>query len=148
MLDFQAVGNNIHDLRVQNGYSQDALAELLGVSHQAVSRWELGLAAPSVDNLAELCDLFGVSFERLLLLDRKIEWDSRDIFKGHSRMFVIKKITDGEVDYDVVANFNSFLPQERRLILRAIKEGKLNVDRQKLALKLTQEEHIFMRGKK
>ena len=49
MLDFQAVGEQIHKLRVRNGYSQDGLAEVLYVTRQAVSRWELGQTLPSVD---------------------------------------------------------------------------------------------------
>lgn len=148
MLDFQAVGNNIHDLRIRNGYSQDYIAELLGVSHQAVSRWENGLAAPSVDNLAELCDLFGVTFEQLLCLNRKVQWDEKDIFAGHSRMFVVKQITQGAVNYDVAKNFHKFMPQERLLILKAVKEGKIKVDTHALYGKITPEETRFLRGKR
>lgn len=46
MLDFQAVGENIHNLRVQKDFSQDEMAELLFVSRQAISRWELGQTLP------------------------------------------------------------------------------------------------------
>lgn len=148
MLDLQSVGENIRNLRINKGLSQDYIAELLGVSHQAVSRWENGLAAPSVDNIAELCEVFEVSFEQLLCLDRKIKWDAKDIFKGHSRMFVVKQITSGQVEYDVVSNFNVFMPQERLMILRAVKEGKLNVSLTKLYGKLTPDETRYLRGKK
>ncbi len=147
MLDFEAIGNNIHDLRVSQGYSQDKLAELLGVSHQAVSRWELGLAAPSVDNLVELCSLFDTSFEQLLCLNKCITLDEKDIFKGHSRMFVVKELTSGNYDYDVAENFNIFFPQERLMLLRAIKEGKLKADLPKLMHKLTPEETNLLTGK-
>lgn len=108
MLDFESIGKVIHELRTKHGYSQDSLAELLGVSHQAVSRWELGMAVPTVDNLVELCDLFEVSFEQLLCLDKKAQFDPKDIFKGHSRMFVLKQIINGQFDFDVAANFNIF----------------------------------------
>lgn len=148
MLDLQSVGENIRGLRINKGLSQDYIAELLGVSHQAVSRWENGLAAPSVDNIAELCEVFDVSFEQLLCLNGKIEWNSKDIFKGHSRMFVVKQIASGQVEYDVVSNFNLFMPQERLLILRAIKEGKLKVDINRLYGKITPDEQRYLRGKK
>ncbi len=146
MLDFQSIGDNIHDLRVKHGYSQDALAELLGVSHQAVSRWELGLTAPTVDNLAELCDLFDVSFENLLCLNKEVQWNEKDIFKGHSRMFVVKQIIDGNCKFDVATNFNIFFPQERLMLLRAIKDGKLQVSLPLLYDKLTPEELQLMKG--
>lgn len=148
MLDLQSVGENIRSLRIDKGLSQDYIAELLGVSHQAVSRWENGLAAPSVDNIAELCEVFDVSFEQLLCLNRQIQWDAKDIFKGHSRMFVVKQIVSGQVEYDVVSNLNVFMPQERLLILRAIKEGKLKVNPNRLYSKLTPDELRYLGGKK
>ena len=144
MLDFESIGANIHRLRVERGYSQGAVAELLGVTHQALSRWELGLTAPTVDNLVELCDLFDVSLEQLLCLDKELKLDEKDIFKGHSRMFVVKKIANGEFQYDVAANFSLFFPQERMLLLRAVKEGKISADIPRLTKKLTPEEQRFL----
>lgn len=144
MLDFEAIGANIHRLRVEHGYSQNAIAELLGVTHQALSRWELGLTAPTVDNLVELCDLFEVSLEQLLCLDKELKLDEKDIFKGHSRMFVVKKIANGECEYDIFSHFNLFFPQERMLLLRAVKEGKITADVSRLVNKLTPEEQRFL----
>ncbi len=148
MLDFETIGAEIHDLRVAYGYSQGQIADLLGVSHQAVSRWELGIASPSVDNLVELCELFEVSLEKLLCLNKEIRLDEHDIFKGHSRMFVVKQIASGACNYDVAANFNVFFPQERLLLLRAIREGKLQVNTVLLKNKLTPEELRFLNGGK
>ena len=48
------------------GLSQEALAEKLGVSRQAVSKWESGASDPSTTNLMALAKLFGVSAEDLL----------------------------------------------------------------------------------
>ncbi len=53
-------------LRKEKGLSQNELAEMLYVTRQAVSRWETGEAAPSVDNLIALRDLYGVSVDYLL----------------------------------------------------------------------------------
>ena len=106
------------------------------------------MAVPTVDNLVELCDLFEVSFEQLLCLDKKAQFDPKDIFKGHSRMFVLKQIINGQFDFDVAANFNIFLPQERLMLLRAVKEGKLSVNKFVLNDKLTNEERRLLRGAK
>ena len=54
------------DLRKKNGMSQEELADRLGVSRQAVSRWELGSTLPDAPNLLKLSDLFGVSIDCLL----------------------------------------------------------------------------------
>ena len=53
-------------LRKEQGLTQLELAEKLNVSRQAVSRWELGTAAPSIENLMALRALFGVSLDDLL----------------------------------------------------------------------------------
>ena len=56
----------IVELRKQKGLSQEELAEQLGVSRQAVSRWELGQTLPYIPNLLQLCELFGVSADYLV----------------------------------------------------------------------------------
>lgn len=56
----------IVELRKAKGLSQEELAEQLGVSRQAVSRWELGQTLPDITNLVQLCELFGVSADYLV----------------------------------------------------------------------------------
>lgn len=148
MLDFKAIGNGIRERRQKLGYSQDALAETLGVTHQAISRWEQGEAMPTVENLAELCSLFDIGFEELLLLGRPVDPTAKNIFDGHSRTYVVKEIISGRCPYDFVGNFDVFMPQERIMLLRAVKEGKLTADLLSLRQKLTQEELIFLFGRK
>lgn len=53
-------------LRKEKGLSQTKLAEMMNVSRQAISRWEVGAAVPSTDNLKFLGNLYGVSLEYLL----------------------------------------------------------------------------------
>ena len=53
-------------LRKARGLSQEALAEQLGVSRQAVSRWELGETTPDLANLKQLSELYGVSADYLI----------------------------------------------------------------------------------
>jgi transcriptional regulator with XRE-family HTH domain len=53
-------------LRKEKGLSQMKLAEMMNVSRQAISRWEVGAAVLSTDNLKFLGNLYGVSLEYLL----------------------------------------------------------------------------------
>lgn len=53
-------------LRKEKGLSQLKLAEILNVSRQAVSRWEVGVAIPSTENLKYLGELYNVPLEYLL----------------------------------------------------------------------------------
>ena len=54
------------DLRKKNGWSQEELAEKLGVSRQAVSKWEGAQSVPDIQRILELSRLFGVSTDYLL----------------------------------------------------------------------------------
>lgn len=56
---------NIAALRRGRGWSQEELAEKLGVSRQSVSKWERGAAAPELDKLLAMSGLFGVTVEEL-----------------------------------------------------------------------------------
>lgn len=53
-------------LRKRKNLTQEQLADALGVSRQAVSKWETGEAYPETDKLIMLCDLFGVTADELL----------------------------------------------------------------------------------
>lgn len=59
-------GEKIAALRREKGLSQEALGEHLGLSRQAVSKWEADQAVPTMDNLVELSRLFGVPVDTLL----------------------------------------------------------------------------------
>ena len=62
----------ILELRTRNGLSQDALAEKLYVTRQAVSRWETGETLPNVQTLKLLSRLFDVSINTLLGSPRQL----------------------------------------------------------------------------
>ena len=60
------LADKITEERKKNGWSQEELAEKLGVSRQAVSKWESGQSDPSTTNLMALAKLFGIAPEDLL----------------------------------------------------------------------------------
>lgn len=60
------IANRLVQLRKSNGLSQEALAEKLGISRQAVSKWERAEASPDTDNLIMLAKLYKVSLDELL----------------------------------------------------------------------------------
>ena len=63
------LGQNIQALRHTAGLSQEGLGEKLGVSRQAISKWEADGAVPEVDKLIALSRLFGVSLHDLLQVE-------------------------------------------------------------------------------
>ena len=61
------LGERILNYRKRAGMSQERLAELLGVSRQAVSKWEGDAAQPELDKIVALARLFGITTDQLLL---------------------------------------------------------------------------------
>lgn len=64
-------GEKLQKLRARQGLSQDALAELLDVSRQAVSKWERDEAMPEAEKLVRISDYFSVTIDSLLRPDRE-----------------------------------------------------------------------------
>ena len=60
------LGEKLLKLRKARQWSQEELAERIGVTRQAVSRWESGGAKPDADKIVAMCDLFGISADYLL----------------------------------------------------------------------------------
>ena len=62
----QSLGETLKEYRTQCKMTQEFVAESIGVSRQAVSKWENGTSDPSTSNLLALAKLYGVSIEELL----------------------------------------------------------------------------------
>lgn len=61
------IAERLQKLRRKNGYSQEQTAELLGISRQAVSKWESGQGKPDLDNLVRLTEIYNTSADYILL---------------------------------------------------------------------------------
>ena len=63
------IGQKIRLLRKKNDVTQDKLASALGVTPQAVSRWESEICYPDIETLPQIADFFGVSMDEILCYD-------------------------------------------------------------------------------
>ena len=61
--------NNLKKIRKNNNLSQEQLAEILGISRQAISKWESGSAYPEMEKIIQLCEKFNVNIDDLLNKD-------------------------------------------------------------------------------
>ena len=59
--------NRLYQYRKKMGLSQEELAAKIGVSRQAVSKWERAEASPDTDNLIELANVYGLTLDELLM---------------------------------------------------------------------------------
>ena len=62
----ETIGNRISKYRKEKGLTQEALAEKMGVSSQAVSKWENDISCPDISLLPQLCRILGISTDELL----------------------------------------------------------------------------------
>ncbi len=65
MFDTLQMGRRIRAARIERNMTQTELADVMGVSFQAVSNWERGNSMPDIGKLPELCEWLGVTFEQL-----------------------------------------------------------------------------------
>jgi transcriptional regulator with XRE-family HTH domain len=98
MLDLIKIGETLKTYRINKGLSQEALADKLFVSHQAISRWETGKSLPNLDTLAALSKLYEAPLESLLCFDITYEKDIDLLFLNHSSMHVINEVISGHIE--------------------------------------------------
>lgn len=146
MIDLVKVGNKIMSYRKLNHMTQEELADSLCVTRQALSKWELGYTAPSIDTLLILCKVFNTSFEDLLCLhdENKHDINPDNMFEHHSRPYIIHKIVTGALVIDIPSSFYLFSIQERMIILRAIKDKKITCNLFDLRTRLTPAEQKYV----
>jgi len=63
--------DNIIELRKYHDYSQEELAEKIGVSRQTLSKYETGESLPDIDKCKQLADVFGVTVDDLISFDKE-----------------------------------------------------------------------------
>ena len=88
------IANRLVELRKKNGLSQEELADKLGLSRQAVSKWERAESSPDTDNLICLAKLYNVSLDDLLNTDETLEEISREVKEKEEEKSRIEKETN------------------------------------------------------
>ena len=69
----KTLGTMIAELRKQHGMTQLELAEKMGVTDKAVSKWERDLSCPDINSLPGLAEILGVSVEELMQIKKEAE---------------------------------------------------------------------------
>ena len=70
--------NRLYELRKQKGLSQEELAEKLGVSRQAVSKWERSEASPDTDNLIALAKIYDLTLDELIYGEKEKKEETKN----------------------------------------------------------------------
>ena len=106
----------IRNYRKQAGMSQEKMAELVGVSRQAITKWENGTGTPDIANLVAIAELFQISLDELLLNVKKEKKQSEYLYESTT-----------EYDIDGIKNFDIKLGSVHTVILGAYEGEKIKV---------------------
>jgi len=116
LLDLIRIGNKLSELRLKNAYTQDQLADMLFLSHQAISKWERGVTLPSIDNMCSLMELYAVSLEELLCLGSITDTSDLDkLLQEHDHQFLIHEVLHDKVEGIHLQDMIHKLSREERL---------------------------------
>ena len=126
------IASRLYELRKKTNLSQEELAEKIGVSRQAVSKWERAESSPDTDNLIELARLYGVSLDMLLSttepIDKSAEQPRQDYISiGPDGIRVKDK--DGS---EVLVSLNSSGVEINERDQKKVKVKKEKVDKEKV----------------
>ena len=97
MEDKFMISMRIRELRKQAKLSQEMMAEKIGVSRQAITKWETGLGVPDIENLVAIADLFKLSLDELM--GRDIEHET--LAKDYLYESITEYDIDGKKDFDI-----------------------------------------------
>lgn len=114
-------GDKLKQYRVSEGLSQEQLAEKIGVSRQAITKWETKRGLPDVENMIILAEIFKLTLDELVLSEVKKQESERELYTS-------------ETVYDI--------DREKHFDIRTGSAGKIRIhsgDDEKIHIKLSSE---------
>ena len=87
------IAENLKYLRYRNGYTMEALAEIISVSRQSVAKWECGDSVPDIINCVKLATLYKISLDELVNMPLQ-KAVSHDFSSNQSRICGVLEISE------------------------------------------------------
>lgn len=84
------IGENIKALRKAQGFTQEQLADMLGISFQAVSKWETTANTPDISLLPEIAKVLGTSIDQLFSENNPDSWEGADMIKNDDVIRIVQ----------------------------------------------------------
>lgn len=91
------IADNLRFLRCKNGYTLEALAEIISVSRQSIAKWEAGDSVPDIINCVKLATLYKISLDELVNRPLKSTEDSDFIAEGNKICGVVDLSKEGSL---------------------------------------------------
>ena len=109
-------GEKLKDIRKKEGMSQEQLAEKIGVSRQAITKWETGRGLPDVENMVILAEIFKMTLDELVLQEKKLQEKKAAVFESET-----------VYDIDTQKHFDINLGSARSITLKTGSDEKIRI---------------------
>ncbi len=109
-------GDKLKQYRLKEGFSQEQLAEKIGVSRQAITKWETKRGLPDVENMIILAELFKLTLDELVLEEVKKQEEKTTIFESET-----------VYDIDTQKHFDINLGGARKITLKTGNDEKIHI---------------------
>lgn len=82
------LSEKLKELREQNNFTQEEIANLLNISRQSISKWERGITSPDIRSLYKLSKLYNISMESLIDSDEILEFDINNPHNSNNKSYL------------------------------------------------------------
>ncbi|MDE5965916.1 MAG: helix-turn-helix domain-containing protein [Lachnospiraceae bacterium] len=107
----------LREIRQKEGLSQEQLAEKIGVSRQAITKWETGKGLPDIENLVIIAEIFKTTLDELILTSKQIKAEAKPELFTSETLY----------DIDCERHFNINLGSARALTVSSGTDEKLHI---------------------
>lgn len=109
-------GDRLKQIRMNNGWSQEQLAEKIGVSRQAITKWETKKGLPDMENMVILAEIFNLTLDELVL---------QEVKQKENRATLYESETVYDIDGD--RHFDIHMGSARKIVLRSGEDEKIHI---------------------
>lgn len=109
-------GERLKQIRANLGLSQEQLAEKIGVSRQAITKWETNRGLPDVENMIILAEIFKVTLDELILERINVQESQQELFESET-----------VYDIDCDKHFDIRIGNARKLCIRGCDDEKVHI---------------------
>ena len=109
-------GNKLKEMRTNQGLSQEQLAEKIGVSRQAITKWETNRGLPDVENMVILAEIFKMTLDELVLQEKKLQEKKAMLFASET-----------VYDIDCQKHFDINMGSVRKIMIHSGDDEKIHI---------------------
>ena len=109
-------GERLKQIRANQGLSQEQLAEKIGVSRQAITKWETNRGLPDVENMIILAEIFKVTLDELILERISVQESQQEIFESET-----------VYDIDCSKHFDIRIGNARKICIQRCDDEKVHI---------------------